>query len=77
LKDTASLLVTFLEYREEQNDRPQEWKLKLDIQKTSCDGMLATLEMLSSTRSKESLALKLGDLDREIQSLAKQVLDLR
>jgi hypothetical protein len=71
------MLMTFHELREEQKDRPRRWKLILDMQKTGCDGMLATLEMLSSACSKESLALKLGDLDREIQSLAKQVLALR
>lgn len=53
--------------REKEQVRPEEWRLKADIQRISCKGMLATLQMFAQKESHISVLR-----DSEIELIAAQ-----
>ena len=61
------MLDMYEKSREKEQVRPEEWRLKADIQRISCKGMLATLQMFAQKESHISVLR-----DSEIELIAAQ-----
>ncbi|CAG5181736.1 uncharacterized protein ALTATR162_LOCUS9809 [Alternaria atra] len=67
IREASNLLDMYEKSREKEQVRPEEWRLKADIQRISCKGMLATLQMFAQKESHISVLR-----DSKIELIAAQ-----